>query len=61
MLGSPELVGKEVKRTGLIQLREDTEVPSVLPFVPQDEEMQLRKRRNVPSGEGQESSTGEPG
>ncbi|NWZ36435.1 PLPL7 protein, partial [Brachypodius atriceps] len=26
-----------------------------------DEEMQLRKRRNVPSGEGQESSTGEPG
>ncbi|XP_032933466.1 patatin-like phospholipase domain-containing protein 7 isoform X2 [Catharus ustulatus] len=26
-----------------------------------DEEMQLRKRRNVPSGEGQASSTGEPG
>ncbi|KAF2985008.1 hypothetical protein EK904_007168, partial [Melospiza melodia maxima] len=25
-----------------------------------DEEMQLRKRRNVPSGDGQ-SSTGEPG
>ncbi|XP_053852149.1 patatin-like phospholipase domain-containing protein 7 isoform X2 [Vidua macroura] len=26
-----------------------------------DEEMQLRKRRNVPGGEGQASSTGEPG
>lgn len=61
MLGLPELVGKEVKRTGFIQLREDAEVSSVLPFLLQDEEMQLRKRRNVPSGESQESSTGEPG
>lgn len=33
----------------------------VLPFLLQDEDMQLRKRRNVPSEEGQASSTGEPG
>lgn len=64
MLGLPKLVGKEAKRTGFIQLREDVSVVKfqfVLPVLLQDEEMHLRRRRNVPGGEGQASSTGEPG
>lgn len=51
---------KEGKGTGFMQLREDAEVSVCASFSVQDEEMQLRRRRNVPGGEAQ-SSTGEPG
>lgn len=61
------LVGKEEvegRRAGFLQLREAAGFVLTCLSVclsSQDEDMQIRKRRNLPRAEGQASSTGEPG